>query len=79
MGLFVVGGGIGLGCEASLMRIIPHQSVQVPPICPFNTWSPPPDSAQIFGECTQPPGKWKTHHYILSLDATFPIIVNYQI
>ena len=59
VGLFVVGGGIGLGCEASLMRIIPHQSVQVPPICPFNTWSPPQDSAQIFGECTQPPGKWE--------------------
>ena len=33
--------------------------IQVPPICPFNTWSPPPDSAQIFGECTQPPGKWE--------------------
>ena len=78
VGLFVVGGGIGLGCEASLMRIIPHQSKshQSVPLIPGLLLKTVRKSlVNVLNHL----GNGKTHHYILSLDATFHIIVNYQI
>ena len=73
VGLFVVGGGIGLGCEASLMRIIPHQSVPLIPGLLLQT------VRKSLVNVLNHLGNGKTHCSLYPESWYFHIIVNYQI